>query len=523
MGRSHTLASSASSSLCKPLAARKMQRTALSDLSNKQPNAAAPARQDRDELGKKRAAVTARAHSIQSKQPTQPSIAAATATLSSVSVSTSSSRVIRPIAVVGSAASLPASLSFSSGTTRSIVRPVLPSSASFSLPASDWSAMGMKRKAADDDDGEDDEDAKEDEDDDINNHIDGQRAHSQPAAACMETSKQHAADMLISPTAALATSLSNLATSASAAAIPPSSNACRPSHAHLYVTDYASHILGHMLSSQATMLPSSSYMAQQADLNPKMREILVDWLTEVSHKFRLQEETMLLSVSIVDRFLSVQPVGRRRLQLVGCVGMLLACKYEEMLVPEVDDFVHVSDKAYTRDDLIECEATVLNALSFRLTAPSPLRFLDTLYAREVMDGQEKHESDVEAALRERVRLQSLYLLNISLQHYRFLAFRPALLALSAFALSSASIRSASHPAHIALLALCPPLYGCTDAELLDCEQQLYDAWLSMALAEGAEQQGVVGARYRAVERKFTRDKYCGVNRLPLLRPTAWCG
>ena len=508
-----------------------MQRTALSDLSNKQPTtvmnaASAAGKADKDELTKKRAAVTTRAQSILGKQPlAQPP---ASATLSSSSV-----RVIRPVAMTVHNSALPASLSFSSSSLSHIVRPMMPSSSSFSIPA-DWSAMGMKRKAADDDDvDEDEEEDEDDEDDDVSIHISDDHSeetiprtqfHSSITAMVEQTKPHPATDILISPTAALATSLSNLATShPTSSIIPPSTNAARPSHAHLFVTDYAQHILTHMLSTQSTILPSPSYMALQTDLNPRMREILVDWLTEVSHKFRLQEETMLLSVSIVDRYLSVQAVGRRRLQLVGCVGMLLACKYEEMLVPEVDDFVHVSDKAYTRDEMIECEATVLGALKFKLTTPSPLRFLDTLYAREVMDGKDRKESEVEAALREQVRLQSLYLLNISLQHYRFLAFRPALLALSAFLLSSASIRSPTHSAHLTLLYASPKLYECTYIELQECQLALYEAWLSIRLAEGVEEDGVMGAKYRAVERKFGREKYGGVNRLPLVRPTAWSG
>ena len=99
----------------------------------------------------------------------------------------------------------------------------------------------------------------------------------------------------------------------------------------------------------------------------------------------------------------------------------------------------------------------------------------------------------------------MYLLNLSLQHYRFIAYRPALLALSAFVLSSASIRSTGHPAHIQLMSLCPSLYECSHTELLECELQLYEAWLSMALVEGAEQHGSHRcAKYRAVERKFTQ-------------------
>ena len=167
------------------------------------------------------------------------------------------------------------------------------------------------------------------------------------------------------------------------------------------------------------------------------------------------------------------------------------------------------------------------ALKFKLTTPSPLRFLDTLYAREVVDGKGtsgRVESELEGTMRERVRLQALYLLNIALQHYRFLTYRPALLALSAYLLSSASLRTPQHPAHHTLTTTTPALYHCTGAELLDCQQALYDAWLGMALGEGVVGGGgVVGGRYRAVERKFGREKYGGVNRLPLVRPTVWSG
>uniref|UniRef100_A0A251U9X1 Putative cyclin family protein n=1 Tax=Helianthus annuus TaxID=4232 RepID=A0A251U9X1_HELAN len=38
---------------------------------------------------------------------------------------------------------------------------------------------------------------------------------------------------------------------------------------------------------------------------------------------------------------------------VGLVAMLLACKYEEVSVPVVDDLVFISDKAYSRSDILE--------------------------------------------------------------------------------------------------------------------------------------------------------------------------
>lgn len=33
--------------------------------------------------------------------------------------------------------------------------------------------------------------------------------------------------------------------------------------------------------------------------------------------------------------------------------MLLACKYEEILVPVVEDFIVISDKAYTRTEVLD--------------------------------------------------------------------------------------------------------------------------------------------------------------------------
>ncbi|CAL5345112.1 unnamed protein product [Camellia sinensis] len=77
-----------------------------------------------------------------------------------------------------------------------------------------------------------------------------------------------------------------------------------------------------------------NYMDSQPEINSKMRSILIDWLTEVHRKFELMLETLYLTVNIVDRYLSVNVVPRRELQLVGISSMLIACKYKEIWAPE---------------------------------------------------------------------------------------------------------------------------------------------------------------------------------------------
>ena len=61
--------------------------------------------------------------------------------------------------------------------------------------------------------------------------------------------------------------------------------------------------------------------AVQQDINPVMRSILVDWLVEVAQEYKLVSDTLFLAVSFLDRFLSVVPTKRNRLQLVSLCSL----------------------------------------------------------------------------------------------------------------------------------------------------------------------------------------------------------
>lgn len=71
----------------------------------------------------------------------------------------------------------------------------------------------------------------------------------------------------------------------------------------------------------------------------------------------------------------VQPVTRKKLQLVGVTAMLVACKYEEMYVPMVGDFAYIADDAFTKAQIREMEMLILSELNFKLGRPLPLHFL----------------------------------------------------------------------------------------------------------------------------------------------------
>jgi len=152
-----------------------------------------------------------------------------------------------------------------------------------------------------------------------------------------------------------------------------------------------------------------------------MRAILVDWLVEVHMKFRLTSETLYLCINIIDRYCALVTVERTDLQLVGVTALLIACKYEEIYPPEVRDCIYITDRAYTRQDVIDTEAEILRVLEFKITVstghPFLLRFLFITQATETMS----HAAH--------------YYMERVLQEHDFLSYRPSLIATAAVCLA----------------------------------------------------------------------------------------
>ncbi len=57
------------------------------------------------------------------------------------------------------------------------------------------------------------------------------------------------------------------------------------------------------------------------------------------------------------------------------LALLLACKYEEMTIPGMNDFVYVSDNAYSKEDMKEMERRMISELSYDLGRPLTINYL----------------------------------------------------------------------------------------------------------------------------------------------------
>merc|ERR1712157_401058 len=75
-------------------------------------------------------------------------------------------------------------------------------------------------------------------------------------------------------------------------------------------------------------------------------------------KHHSKPETLFLTVNIIDRYLSVKPVARKKLQLLGVVAMLIAAKFEEIDPPRVHELSYLTDKTCSKKDILNMEEFV---------------------------------------------------------------------------------------------------------------------------------------------------------------------
>ncbi len=68
-----------------------------------------------------------------------------------------------------------------------------------------------------------------------------------------------------------------------------------------------------MLETEHAHSVDCNYMMHQVEINDKMRAILVDWLIEVHSKFKLEPETLYITISIIDKYLARQLCSKAQL------------------------------------------------------------------------------------------------------------------------------------------------------------------------------------------------------------------
>jgi len=245
----------------------------------------------------------------------------------------------------------------------------------------------------------------------------------------------------------------------------------------LAVVEYVDEIYSFYRRNEDLSCVSPSYMTQQTDINEKMRGILIDWLIEVHYKLELLGETLFLTVNIIDRYLARENVVRKKLQLVGVTAMLLACKYEEVSVPVVEDLILICDRAYTRADILEMERTIADRLEFDMSVPTPYCFMRRFLKAAKSD--------------KKLELLAFFIIELSLVDYGMLKYQPSMLAAAAVYTAQCTINGFK-----SWNRCCELHTKYSEEQLMECSRMMVEL-----------HQGAAHGKLTGVHRKYSTFKY----------------
>jgi G2/mitotic-specific cyclin 1/2 len=158
-------------------------------------------------------------------------------------------------------------------------------------------------------------------------------------------------------------------------------------------------------------------MGSQPEIDWEQRGILVDWVLQVHARFQMLQETLFLSVNILDRFLSTRPISLSKLQLVGITSFFIAAKFEETYAPSVSEIAYLTDGQASVDDVLKAESYILKTIKWDLRCPGPMGWLRR--------GSKADDCEIKA------RTVAKYLLEIGCLERQLVATLPSLLAAAA--------------------------------------------------------------------------------------------
>lgn len=157
---------------------------------------------------------------------------------------------------------------------------------------------------------------------------------------------------------------------------------------------------------------------KQKDINEIHRAIVIDWLINVHLYFELSEETLFLTVKIIDSFLArVENFTKNNIQLLGLCSLLVASKYIESFYLTIDNLVLLCEKAYSQTQIINFEKKLLYILDYTIIQDNLLNFYDLLSMIFKFDTKDYY--------------LGIFLLELTLLDTTFYCYKRTLIALSA--------------------------------------------------------------------------------------------
>lgn len=215
----------------------------------------------------------------------------------------------------------------------------------------------------------------------------------------------------------------------------------------------------------------------QKEISFETRAILLDWLIDVQIHFKSSNETLFLCFSLVDAYLALKEISKKRLQLMGITAFSIACKYEEIYPPYLKDLVNITDNTFSDSEILKMESEILNLLHYHFTFPTCFSFWQMISYQFKL-------SQIEFDY-------GCFLMEMYALHPNFNKYLPSLIAL---AVAYLVLKSKKYERYRDLYQLINN--GHTESELKICAREIYDF-----------NETLGRLNFKAVTRKYSSEKF----------------
>ncbi|PAV72609.1 hypothetical protein WR25_21065 [Diploscapter pachys] len=161
-----------------------------------------------------------------------------------------------------------------------------------------------------------------------------------------------------------------------------------PAHSSVKtLPDYNLHsdtrLLDNMMQREEHIRPNPHYfMSVQQELKPEHRQIAVKWILEIVEYEQCGSDVALLTVGLIDRFLSQQNIFQSDLQTLAGSCLLIASKLKQPSPLTARRLLaHLPDDEAASNMLVSWELLIVTQLNWELLSPTALDFFDLLCAR----------------------------------------------------------------------------------------------------------------------------------------------